>query len=99
MIQITWHGHSCFTVEAEDYTIVFDPYAPDWSHACAIGEGEWTAEIAVPLSSIGPIAPSMPVNFCRSRILKTPGSYHKLFISSPLARVFWDSDAYSVIEL
>ena len=29
MIQITWHGHSCFTVEAEDYTIVFDPYAPD----------------------------------------------------------------------
>ena len=59
----------------------------------------WTCEIAVPLSSIGPIAPSMPVNFCRSRILKTPGTYHQLFISSPLARKFWDSDGYAVIEL
>ena len=25
---ITWHGHSCFTVSADDYRIVFDPYAP-----------------------------------------------------------------------
>ena len=29
MISITWHGHSCFTVCAEEYTIVFDPYEPD----------------------------------------------------------------------
>jgi len=26
-IQITWYGHSCFAVEAEDYRIVLDPYA------------------------------------------------------------------------
>ena len=29
MIKIIWHGHACFTVSAEDYDIVFDPYAPD----------------------------------------------------------------------
>lgn len=29
MIKLTWHGHSCFTLAAEDYTIVFDPYAPE----------------------------------------------------------------------
>lgn len=27
-LTITWHGHSCFTVSANDYRIVFDPYAP-----------------------------------------------------------------------
>ena len=26
-MKITWHGHSCFSVEAEGYTVVFDPYA------------------------------------------------------------------------
>lgn len=26
-MRITWHGHSCFTVEAEGYSVVFDPYA------------------------------------------------------------------------
>ena len=25
-MKITWNGHSCFTVESEDGTIVFDPY-------------------------------------------------------------------------
>ncbi len=27
-ITIKWHGHSCFSVSANDYTIVLDPYAP-----------------------------------------------------------------------
>jgi L-ascorbate metabolism protein UlaG (beta-lactamase superfamily) len=27
-LKITWHGHSCFTVEGGGYSIVFDPYAP-----------------------------------------------------------------------
>lgn len=27
-ITITWHGHSCFSVMADNYTIVLDPYAP-----------------------------------------------------------------------
>ena len=26
-MKLIWHGHSCFTVEAEGYTAVFDPYA------------------------------------------------------------------------
>lgn len=26
-IRLTWNGHSCFTVEAEGYRIVFDPYS------------------------------------------------------------------------
>ena len=26
-MKLTWHGHSCFTVEAEGYSVVFDPYA------------------------------------------------------------------------
>ncbi len=25
-MKIQWHGHSCFSVEAEGYTVVFDPY-------------------------------------------------------------------------
>lgn len=29
MIEITWHGHACFTVSLDGYEIVFDPYAPD----------------------------------------------------------------------
>ena len=28
-ITLTWHGHSCFTVEAGGYSVVLDPYAPD----------------------------------------------------------------------
>ena len=28
-ITIQWNGHSCFTVAAEQYEIVLDPYAPD----------------------------------------------------------------------
>ena len=28
-ITITWHGHSCFSVSADSYSIVLDPYAPD----------------------------------------------------------------------
>ena len=28
-ILITWHGHSCFTVTADGYSIVLDPYAPE----------------------------------------------------------------------
>ena len=28
-VQITWHGHSCFTVSAEEYDIVLDPYEPE----------------------------------------------------------------------
>ena len=27
-ITITWNGHSCFTVSADGYSIVFDPYSP-----------------------------------------------------------------------
>lgn len=27
-ITVTWHGHSCFTVSSDGYSIVFDPYAP-----------------------------------------------------------------------
>ena len=26
-IHITWHGHSCYTIEAGDYSIVLDPFA------------------------------------------------------------------------
>lgn len=28
-VQITWHGHSCFTVSSEGYSIVLDPYEPE----------------------------------------------------------------------
>jgi len=28
-VQITWHGHSCFTVSADGYSIVLDPYEPE----------------------------------------------------------------------
>ena len=28
-IKIKWHGHSCYSVTSNDYTIVLDPYAPD----------------------------------------------------------------------
>lgn len=27
-LMITWHGHSCFTVSYNNYSIVLDPYAP-----------------------------------------------------------------------
>ena len=59
----------------------------------------WTCEIAVPLDEIEPIAAEMPVNFCRCRVLKTPGKEHKFFISSPHARNFGDSNSFSIIEL
>lgn len=26
-MKITWHGHSCFSVAADGYTVIFDPYA------------------------------------------------------------------------
>lgn len=28
-ISVTWNGHSCFTIEKDGFSIVFDPYAPD----------------------------------------------------------------------
>ena len=28
-ISVAWHGHSCFTVSCDGYSIVLDPYAPD----------------------------------------------------------------------
>ena len=28
-IKIKWHGHSCYSVSTDDYTVVLDPYAPD----------------------------------------------------------------------
>ena len=28
-ITIKWHGHSCYSVTTDGYTIVLDPYAPD----------------------------------------------------------------------
>lgn len=27
-ITVTWHGHSCFTVAADGYSVVLDPFAP-----------------------------------------------------------------------
>lgn len=27
-LTVTWHGHSCFTVSKDEYSIVFDPYSP-----------------------------------------------------------------------
>ncbi len=27
-MKITWHGHSCFTIEAKNYSIVLDPFEP-----------------------------------------------------------------------
>lgn len=27
-LEITWHGHSCFTLTAEGYSLVMDPYEP-----------------------------------------------------------------------
>ena len=29
MLTVTWHGHSCFSAEADGFCIVFDPYSPD----------------------------------------------------------------------
>ncbi len=29
VLQITWLGHACFVLEAENYSIVVDPYTPD----------------------------------------------------------------------
>lgn len=29
VLQITWLGHSCFVLEADNYSIVVDPYMPD----------------------------------------------------------------------
>jgi len=28
-VQITWNGHSCFSITSEGYTIVLDPYEPE----------------------------------------------------------------------
>ena len=28
-ISITWNGHSCFTIEKDGFSIVFDPYGPN----------------------------------------------------------------------
>ena len=28
-ISVTWNGHSCFTIEKDGFSIIFDPYAPD----------------------------------------------------------------------
>lgn len=28
-MKLTWYGHSCFKLECEDGSVVFDPYAPD----------------------------------------------------------------------
>ena len=28
-MELIWHGHSCFSVTSDGYTVVFDPYADD----------------------------------------------------------------------
>lgn len=28
-VSVTWNGHSCFTISADGFSIVLDPYAPD----------------------------------------------------------------------
>ncbi|MCI8453460.1 MAG: MBL fold metallo-hydrolase [Lachnospiraceae bacterium] len=28
-LTLTWHGHSCFSAEADSFHVVFDPYSPD----------------------------------------------------------------------
>ena len=28
-ISITWNGHSCFSIEKDGFSIVFDPYGPN----------------------------------------------------------------------
>ena len=30
MLKLTWLGHACFALEAENYRILLDPYAPDY---------------------------------------------------------------------
>ena len=34
-MKLIWHGHSCFALEAEGYTVVFDPYADGAVPGCA----------------------------------------------------------------
>jgi len=29
-MKLTWHGHSCYTLESADGTVVFDPYEPGY---------------------------------------------------------------------
>ena len=61
-MKITWHGHSCFTVEAEGFSVVFDPYAdgsvPGYAPLrlaadavyCSHGHGDHSAKDLVTLS-------------------------------------------------
>ena len=39
------------TFHSEGGAITPDPFAPSWTRACAFGEKEWTAEVAIPLSA------------------------------------------------
>lgn len=64
-MKIIWHGHSCFSVEAEGYTVVFDPYAdgsvPGYAPLrlgadavyCSHGHADHSAAELVTLSSRG----------------------------------------------
>ena len=65
-MKITWHGHACFSVEAEGYTVVLDPYTgvpgyPDLALSaqevlCSHGHGDHSFREGVEL--IPPAAPS-----------------------------------------
>ena len=47
----------------------------------------WRCDLAIPLESLGKMADRVPVEFCRTRKLKS-GAYHQLFHSSPLVNRF-----------
>ncbi len=49
---VTYKGDTTCYYYEESGSIKPDPYAPDWTCATYIGEDYWTAEIAIPLSSL-----------------------------------------------
>lgn len=63
----------------------------DWNsnakYAVLKGKDNWTAEIAIPVSSLkGFNKKGFPANFNRNRVLKTDKKYQKLFTWSPFIR-------------
>lgn len=48
-VSVTWYGHACFRLEAEDVSVVTDPYTPETSGFRAVGQA---ADIVVRSSPV-----------------------------------------------
>ena len=64
----------------------------DWNPDLKVKVGRtkkgWRCDLSIPLSALGEMSNRVPVEFCRTRKLKSGGQYQQLFHTSPLVDRF-----------